>query len=226
MDRSALKYLITEFVTFLAGLTMFFVGKHYGFEILLVLGSSIDALVVLSIAFTLFFFRDPSRKINKNPNAILSPADGEVVIVEQIKDREIGNARKIAIFMSPLNVHINRSPVSGEVIKIEHRPGKFLQAFKPESALVNEQVEMWLKDEYGRVTKIVQIAGIIARRIICRAIVGKTLDQGEKYGIIHFGSRVEVIFPDGFLPVVRPGDKVKGGVSILANAEEYLERRI
>lgn len=218
MDKSITKYLVIELLLALSALLLLLVSRSFAISIFAILGNVIFVSAFLLIAFTIFFFRDPTREILENPSAILSPADGKVILVERTKDNEVGDAMRIAIFMSPFDVHINRSPIRGEVVKIEHRKGKFLQAFKPESALLNERTEMCLKS-YDKIVKVIQIAGIIARRIICRAEIGEVLAQGEKYGIIHFGSRVEIIFPVCFLPSVQAGDKVKGGISILAKEE-------
>ncbi len=181
-----------------------------------ILGYIIAGIAGFLFLFTAFFFRDPKRKIPAGEDNIVSPADGIIIGVDNVKDSDVGDSDRVIIFMNLHNVHINRAPCSGKVEKIRHHEGKFLKAFKPEASLENERTEMVLSTNWGPV-KVVQIAGIIARRIVCRAAPGDELARGQKYGIIHFGSRVEVFIPQGKAKIlVKNGDKVLAGESIIA----------
>ena len=204
MDRSGYRYLIVFALIAALGIIA---GNILGYII-----AGISGLLFL---FTAFFFRDPKRKIPAGEDNIVSPADGIIIGVDNVKDSDVGDSDRVIIFMNLHNVHINRAPCGGKVEKIRHHDGKFLKAFKPEASLENERTEMVLSTNWGPV-KVVQIAGIIARRIVCRAVPGDELARGQKYGIIHFGSRVEVFIPQGKAKIlVKNGDKVLAGESIL-----------
>ncbi len=204
MDRAAIPYIL-----------LFATVSALGVWLWGILGFILAILGLLFFVFTLFFFRDPKRSIPNEADAIVSPADGKIVSVDAVEDPAIGNSVRISIFMSPLNVHINRSPVSGEVVEVMHYPGRFHRAFREEASLSNERTEMVLSTSFGKI-KVKQIAGIIARRIVCRARVGERLSIGQKYGLIHFGSRVELYLPAGTRILVRVGQKVVGGETIVA----------
>jgi phosphatidylserine decarboxylase len=177
-------------------------------------------LTFLGIAVTLFiafFFRNPQRKIPSLENAILSPADGKVIYVGESPEKRYlqERAMKVSIFMSILDVHMNRSPVSGKVVKAVYNPGQFLVAYAEKSSLLNEQNGILLLTEDRFKVLVVQIAGIVARRIVCYAKVGDALRRGELIGMIRFGSRVDLYFPTTVTPIVKVGEHVKGGESII-----------
>jgi phosphatidylserine decarboxylase len=162
-----------------------------------------------------FFFRDPERLIPQAPGAIVSPADGRVV---EIVQEDEGNWR-LSIFLSLLNVHVNRAPYAGKVGAVSYTPGKFLAAYRREASLVNEANSITIENQ-GRAFVVRQIAGVLARRIVCRVQAGDMLEKGQRYGLIRFGSRTEVTIPREAEIMVRVGDPVKGGESILAFLKE------
>ncbi len=177
-------------------------------------------LTFLGIAVTLFiafFFRNPQRKVPSLENAILSPADGKVIYVGESSEKRYLQERtmKVSIFMSILDVHMNRSPVSGKVVKAAYNPGQFLVAYAEKSSLLNEQNGILLLTEDRFKILVVQIAGIVARRIVCYAKVGDALRRGELIGMIRFGSRVDLYLPTTVTPIVKVGERVKGGESII-----------
>jgi phosphatidylserine decarboxylase len=156
------------------------------------------------------FFRDPDRRPPSDPEAIVSAADGKVLSVEKE-----GEGARISVFLSILDVHVNRAPVSGRVRAVTRTPGRFLAAFDARAARLNEQVAVTLDSDRGPVV-VRQIAGVIARRIVCRAREGDRLATGERFGLIRFGSRTDVILPPGASPLARPGDRVRGGCTVVA----------
>jgi phosphatidylserine decarboxylase len=167
-------------------------------------------------AFFAYFFRDPDRQVPQAPSVAVSPADGKVMIAGPSDGRwsPPGDWKQVTIFLSPMDVHINRSPVEGRIIRIEYRPGKFLPAFK-ESANDNELNEIWI-DSHGRTVVFRQVVGILARRIVCRVHEGETVERGERIGLMRFGSRMDVFLPvDAHLEVL-VGQHVVGGETILA----------
>lgn len=169
-------------------------------------------LAVPALAF-LGFFRDPERRPPDVPGAVLAPADGKVMEVVFTEDAWVGAAVRISIFLSPLDVHINRAPVAGLVKSVEHAAGKFRAAYKPEASAINERCTMSLEGP-ARVT-VRQIAGVLARRIVCRVRSGYVLEAGERYGLIRFGSRTDLLVPRATELRVRVGDHVRGGESIM-----------
>lgn len=168
--------------------------------------------------FVLQFFRDPARAGSTELNAVLSPADGRIVVVEQTLDpyaqRE---AVKISVFMNVFNVHSNRCPVDGEVLTTEYFPGKFFNAALDKASLENERNAMVLRTDAGHIVTAVQVAGLVAKRILCYAKAGDTLARGQRYGFIRFGSRVDVYLPVGSWPRVAIGDKVSATTTVLAD---------
>ncbi len=178
-------------------------------------------LAVISGIFALFnliFFRDPQRSIPDNPNAILSPADGRIVQIMEINEDEFFKQKvmRISIFLSVFNVHVNRSPFSGTVEHFRYRQGSFLPAFKEDASLENEQTAIGIIGENNRKVMFTQIAGIIARRIVCELREGHRTQAGDRMGMIRYGSRVDVYFlPSEAEIKVKKGDRVKGGESIL-----------
>jgi len=167
--------------------------------------------------FTAFFFRDPYRKVTLGAGHAVSPADGKVQAIEDIGHDEFigGPAKKISIFLSIFNVHINRSPTAGKVLLKSYRAGKMLPAYKSHASDENERATIGLEVSYGRVL-VHQITGLIARRIVTNVNVGDNLKQGERFGLIKFGSCTELIVPASAEVTVALGDKVKGGVSVIA----------
>lgn len=176
------------------------------------------SLIVLGLGlFTLYFFRDPHRAISKEPADIVSPADGTVVGIEDLVDSPYyeGPCRRISIFLSVFNVHVNRAPCDGTIDAIAYRPGKFLNAMKSESSDLNEANTVSMRTAYGQVT-VRQISGLIARRIVCRRAVGDSLQKGERFGMIRFGSRTELFLPPGTAVCVKMRESVRGGATIMA----------
>jgi len=165
----------------------------------------------------LLFFRDFPRHTDAAPEALISPADGTVVAVESLEETPHydGPTLRVSIFMSVFSGHINRAPFDGTVRDVRYLPGEYQNAMKPESSQVNESNALWLDTDHGPVT-VRQISGAVARRIVCRAEPGMVLHRGEKFGMIKFGSRVEVYLPPGTPVLVSPGDKTKAGVTVLA----------
>lgn len=172
--------------------------------------------VVLS-AFFVFFFRDPDRTIPATPNAVVSPADGRVMIVGDPPFPGIppGDWQLISIFLSPMDVHINRAPVDGRITKVEYHGGRFLPAYKTEAGTHNEWTEVWF-DHHGTPVVCRQIVGILARRIVTRLTVGQHVARGERYGVMKFGSRIDLFVPRGSRVLVKAGDRVTGGESVVA----------
>ena len=173
-------------------------------------------LVALA-AFFVFFFRDPDRTIPTGPNLIVSPADGRVMIVGDppFAGAPAGDWQLISIFLSPMDVHINRTPVDGRVTRVEYHPGRFLPAYKTEAGTHNEWTEVWF-DHFGTPIVCRQIVGILARRIVTRLEVGQQVARGERFGVMKFGSRIDLFVPRAAGIAVKAGDRVVGGESVLA----------
>jgi len=168
-------------------------------------------------AFVCYFFRDPERTIPTTPGALLSPADGKVVaIAPQVNEVQEPVGTQVSIFLSVFDVHINRAPVSGTVRDVCYRPGKFLPAFRPQASAMNEQNVITIQAVDAQVI-VKQIAGILARRIVCRVKAGDWLNAGERFGLIRFGSRVDIVIPPHFTVHVSLGERVRGGQSVLAS---------
>ncbi len=175
------------------------------------------ALAWLALAFVVQFFRDPPRTVPTTPNAVLSPADGRVVKVERTRDPYLDrDALKISVFMNVFNVHSNRSPVDGRVVEAWYHPGSFLNAALDKASVDNERSALHLRTPAGDDVTCVQIAGLIARRILCYAKAGDTLARGQRYGFIRFGSRVDVYVAPGAAPSVTVGDVVYATETVLA----------
>ena len=168
----------------------------------------------LALAF-LGFFRDPERTPPGVPGAVLAPADGTVMGIAPAEDPWVGPAMRMSIFLSPLDVHINRTPVAGCVRGVEYAAGRFRAAYKPEASEENERCTVALDGDQARIA-VRQIAGVLARRIVCRVRAGDTVQAGERYGLIRFGSRTDLFVPRGADARVRVGDRVRGGESIMA----------
>ena len=166
--------------------------------------------------FLTYFFRDPEREVPQGAGLVVSPADGHVMIAGPSDGRWAppGEWKQITIFLSPMDVHINRTPVEGRVERIEYRPGKFLPAYK-EAANDNELNEVWI-DYGGRTVVFRQVVGMLARRIVCRVREGERLDRGQRVGLMKFGSRMDVFLPTDAVLRVSVGDRVVGGETVLA----------
>jgi phosphatidylserine decarboxylase len=174
-------------------------------------------LAWLAVAFIAQFFRDPRRKIPQGEKDVLSPADGRVVRVEKTRDLYLDrDALKISIFMNVFNVHSNRSPVDGTVVNRWYHAGSFLNASLDKSSLENERNALHLRTPSGQDVTCVQIAGLIARRILCYVEPGATLKRGQRYGFIRFGSRVDVYLDPAATPLVAVGDVVDATESVIA----------
>jgi phosphatidylserine decarboxylase len=163
---------------------------------------------------SLGFFRDPERAVTTLAHAVLAPADGRVTSVDEAVDPFVGASVRVSIFLSPLDVHVNRAPIAGLVVDASYTPGRFVAAYNPEAGDVNERCALRIQGESARVT-VVQIAGVVARRIVCRVGVGDKLEAGERFGLIRFGSRTDCYMPRGTAVQVTPGDRVIGGVTVL-----------
>ncbi len=170
--------------------------------------------LVLTVGVALFF-RDPERSIPQTPETIVSPADGRVMEIVP----ENAQTRRISIFLSLWDVHINRAPYGGVVQSVVYTPGKFLAAYRQEASWVNEANTITIAD-HGREFMVKQIAGILARRIVCRVQPGDTLEKGQRYGLIRFGSRTDLLLPATAEIAVQVGDVVRGGETILAFLKE------
>jgi phosphatidylserine decarboxylase len=167
--------------------------------------------------FVLQFFRDPARAVPEDPQAVLSPADGRIVAVEKARDPYLDReALKISVFMNVFNVHSNRSPVDGAVKQRWYHAGSFLNAALDKASLENERNALWLRTKGGADVTCVQIAGLVARRILCYVDAGAELARGQRYGFIRFGSRVDLYLPVDAEPKAALGDKVYATETILA----------
>ena len=190
-----------------------FVGAALAFFVILVTIGYLPLTLAgfLVVIFVTWFFRNPERVIPSDDAAVISPADWRI-----IKIAKEGNISKISIFMSVFNVHVNRIPLSGTVKSVDYNKGRFLVASKDKASLENEQNAVTVVDEKGREIKFVQIAGLVARRIVCYIKEGDKVCRGERFGMIRFGSRLDVYLPDGMEILAKVGEKVKAGESILA----------
>jgi phosphatidylserine decarboxylase len=163
---------------------------------------------------SLGFFRDPERTAPDVAHAVLSPADGRVTGVDEAVDPFVGPSVRVSIFLSPLDVHVNRAPIAGIVANTAYTRGRFVAAYDPQAGDVNERCALHLQGDTARVT-VVQIAGIAARRIVCRVGPGDKLEAGERFGLIRFGSRTDCYMPHGTDVKVEVGDRVRGGLTII-----------
>ncbi len=173
------------------------------------------AVVLFGLAlFVAYFFRDPERQVPEDERLVVSPADGLVVVVKRQGDGET----LISVFLSIFDVHVNRSPIAGEIVEADYRPGKFLIATKEKASVENEQTVITVENRHVRVV-FKQIAGLIARRIVFWKKTGDQLQLGERVGLIKFGSRVDIILPPQVNVLVKKGDRVKGGISIIGKVD-------
>ena len=182
---------------------------------------SLIFVAILLISFTLFFFRDPDRNTPANDNIVVSPADGTVLLVKDVIEENFigGPATQISIFMSPLNVHVNRIPISGIVDYLEYHEGRYVAAFEDKASELNERSVTGINNPEGKIL-FTQVAGFIARRIVNKLNIGDKVIIGERYGMIKFGSRVDVVAPSGWRAKVKKDDKVNAGETILFELAE------
>jgi phosphatidylserine decarboxylase len=181
-----------------------------GFLFVILHLSYVGVIFFILAAFVCYFFRNPKREIPQGEKLVVSPADGKVVKISQMSD----GTRTISIFLNIFNVHVNRAPISGRIEKFEYKRGKFKAAFDEEASRVNEQNIITIGGQGGQIV-VRQIAGLIARRVVCWKKPGYSLMRGELFGLIRFGSRVDITLPENVKITVKVGDRVKGGSSIL-----------
>jgi phosphatidylserine decarboxylase len=177
----------------------------------------VPAAFIVPLCFVaLRFFRDPERMPPDGEEKMVSPADGKIVEICESEHSPVGKSKKIAVFMSVFNVHVNRSPLSGEVLKVEHREGEFLNAGRADASHRNEAVDLILRTRFGEIA-VRQVAGVIARKIICAVHIGEQLQRGARYGMIKYGSRLEVYVPSEvrFKVTVEVGQRVKAGETVI-----------
>jgi phosphatidylserine decarboxylase len=191
------------------GLIIFLLGFWAGRPILL--------LGLVLILFFAYFFRDPERAVPTDPGMVISPADGRVIALERVREEKFLKQpmQKLSIFMNVFDVHVNRAPVAGQIQAMAYQPGRYLAANRPEAPDQNEQLAIHLRTLEGAEVVMVQIAGLLARRIISYVKEGDDLDKGERVGLICFGSRVDLYFPEQCQVQVGIGQKVKAGSSVL-----------
>ena len=196
------------FLILAAALTVFF--RVMGWGIVFYPG-------ILLTLFVAYFFRNPKRKIPALDHVILSPADGRIIHVEECEENRFlkTKALKVSIFMSLFDVHVNRAPATGKILETNYNPGRFLVASKEKASLENEQNAFLLETEDRLKILLIQIAGFVARRIVCYVKAGDHLGKGQIFGLIRFGSRVDLYLPLEVNPIVRVGQHVKGGESII-----------
>lgn len=181
----------------------------------------IASLIVYGLV--LQFFRNPQRNIVRDENKIIAPADGKVVIIEEVEEPEYfkGKRLQISIFMSPLNVHVNRYPVSGKIEYARHHQGQYLVAWHPKSSTLNERTSVVINSPVWGPVLYRQIAGYVARRIVMYAKEGALARQGDESGFIKFGSRLDIFLPPGTVPSVKVGDKTVGGITVIAEKKQH-----
>jgi len=208
LHKEGIPYLISSSFFFLASFILIFLFPS-------VITMLLFGLSVFLLALFLIFFRNPPRiDRHQHINSILAPADGKVVVIEKTIENEFlkSEAIQVSVFMSPLNVHINRSPIEGELIYQQYHPGEYLVAWHPKSSELNERNTLVFENRENRVL-VRQIAGKVARKIVSYIDVGAHLHRGEEFGFIKFGSRVDLFLPTDAIIKVQIGDKVQGGVT-------------
>lgn len=228
IHREGVKYII---YASLFWIVVLFLSFKFLFEINMVLAIVLNAIIAPLWFWIVWFFRLPERQHTMSKKYVVAPADGKVVVIEEVYVKEYFEDRRIqvSIFMSPLNVHINRCPIPGEIKFLRYHPGKYLAAWNPKASTENERTTLVFgHDKYDIMVR--QIAGALAQRICCYVRKGDKLRQNDEFGFIRFGSRVDVFLPLGTVPNVKIGDKVTGGVTILAtdvvdNFKEELDER-
>ena len=175
---------------------------------------------VVLAAFFIFFFRDPDRRaaVETSDDAVLAPADGRVLVAARAASGTAppGEWQQVSIFLSPMDVHVNRVPVSGRVTRVSFTRGRFLPAYHPEAATANERSEIWLDHGGGQTVVARQVVGILARRVVCRLEAGADVRAGDRFGIMKFGSRMDVFVPPSATLTVAVGQMVRGGETVIA----------
>lgn len=174
------------------------------------------AFALLSV-FMVYFFRDPERRVPDQAGAVVSPADGRVLIAGEAETESAppGSWKQVSIFLSPLDVHVNRIPIGGRVTRVEYTPGRFFAAYRPESARQNERNEVWL-DCGGETVVCRQVVGVLARRLVCRVAPGAVVRTGDRFGLMKFGSRIDLYLPPRVTVRVAAGDRVRSGETVVA----------
>lgn len=202
--------IFVAFILFLILLALSFLSENTFIKSVLIISG------ILILVFNLNFFRDPQRTAPVKPNVIVSPADGTVLFVKEVEENKFLHSRalQISVFMNVFNVHVNRIPVSGQVDYLKHIHGDYLIASLDKASEKNERSEIGITSEYGKIL-FTQVAGLIARRIITELKPGDKVKIGERFGMIKFGSRVDVVVPLNFKAAVKKGDKVTAGETIL-----------
>jgi phosphatidylserine decarboxylase len=193
----------------LLGSICLLLGWQYGWGFYLAAG-----LFYLLALFVAFFFRDPERPIPTDERLVVSPADGLIVAIKPADSTEGGRGTLVCIFLSIFDVHVNRSPISGKIVSTDYRPGKFLVAAKEKASVENEMNVVTVENQYARVV-FKQIAGLIARRIVFWKKIDDRVQLGERVGLIKFGSRVDILLPENVVVMVKRGEHVKGGISVI-----------
>src|SRR5438552_11590164 len=185
------------------------------------IGAGGAAIFLVLACFFLFFFRDPDRPITKDTDAVLSPADGRVMIAGIPAGTACppGRWQQISIFLTPMDVHVNRLPVGGRVTKVEYHPGRFLPAYRHEAGDLNEFTEVTI-DHHGQPIVMRQIVGVLARRIVCRIKQGDEVHAGDRFGVMKFGSRMDIFVPATASILVKVNDKVVGGVTVIVRLQD------
>jgi len=211
-------FLLGSFlVTVIVALVLFWIWRSGG-SAGLVSSLFISFCVLICItAFMAYFFRDPERTVPEGLGRFVSPADGKIILIRNVYEKDYlqADTKEISIFMSPLNVHVNRAPCDGKVTQVKHTPGQFMAAYKDDASIKNENIVMALEGEQGRIL-VRQVAGFVARRAVCRVKPGDLLKRGERYGMIKFGSRLDVYLPKDAQISVKTGDKVLAGETVIA----------
>jgi phosphatidylserine decarboxylase len=204
IDRAGLPFVLPPAIL---GLLL----SMFGFS-----GAAAAALCVA--AFMVFFFRDPERTTPTDARAVIAPADGKVLIAGDADPAVAppGAWTQISVFLSPLDVHINRVPFAGRITKVEYKPGRFLAAYKWEAASQNERNDIWI-DHAGETLVCRQVVGVLARRLVCRATTGDEVQAGDRYGLMKFGSRIDLFLPRHVELRVQPGDRIRGGETVVAS---------
>lgn len=182
----------------------------------------LTVIFLLATVFTLYFFRDPERFVPEDENAIVCPADGKIIVIERVSENPFieGHAFKVSIFMNVFNVHVNRNPIAGKVEKIIYKPGQFYSADSKKGAEYNENCGVVVNTANNKKLAYVQVAGLIARRIVCWLETGDIVATGKRFGLIRFGSRVDLYLPVDTAIEVTLGDKVRAGETILGYISE------
>lgn len=216
-------------ILFIALVSLFFINVliHWLTDVVWIHNVSIVISIVIYVLI-LQFFRNPQRSIDIDESKIIAPADGKVVIIQEVEEPEYfkGKRLQISIFMSPLNVHVNRYPISGNIEYARHHKGQYLVAWHPKSSTLNERTSVVINSPVWGPVLYRQIAGYVARRIVMYAKEGTFARQGDESGFIKFGSRLDIFLPLGTVPNVKIGDKTKGGITVIAEKSFPSESKI